>query len=129
MYVTCHKSSYWQTRTYVLSTVQTLKCSVDVNVLEAQNDFFSRTKDRMTKKKTFVSNKSGNLLISTELKKKGNLCGTSISVWVRCERFQVSVEIKAKNEAKDVLDSSSSFRLKTPSTQAVKDRMIMLKTV
>ena len=62
-------------------------------------------------------------------KKKGNLCGTSISVWVRCERFQVSVEIKAKNEAKDVLDSSSSFRLKTPSTQAVKDRMIMLQTV
>ena len=80
-------------------------------------------------KKTFVSNKSGNLLISTELKKKGNLCGTNISVWVRCERFQVSVEIKPKNEAKDVLDSSSSFRLKTPSTQAVKDRMIMLKTV
>ena len=63
------------------------------------------------------------------LKKKGNLCGTSISVWVRCERFQVSVKKKAKNEAKDVLDSSSSFRLKTPSTQAVKDRMIMLKTV
>ena len=91
--------------------------------------FFLEPKIEWQKKKTFVSNKSGNLLISTELKKKGNLCGTSISVWVRCERFQVSVEIKAKNEAKDVLDSSSSFRLKTPSTQAVKDRMIMLKTV
>ena len=91
--------------------------------------FFLEPKIEWQKKKTFVSNESGNLLISTELIKKGNLCGTSISVWVRCERFQVSVETKAKNEAKDVLDSSSSFRLKTPSTQAVKDRMIMLKTV
>ena len=35
--------------------MQTLKCSVDVNVLEAQNVFFSRTKDQMTKK-TFVLN-------------------------------------------------------------------------
>ena len=30
--------------------MQTSKCSVDVNVLKAQNDFFSRTKDRMKKK-------------------------------------------------------------------------------
>ena len=100
-----------------------------MNVLEAKMIFFLEPKIEWQKKKTFVSNKSGNLLISTELRKKGNLCGTSISVWVRCERFQVSVEIKAKNEAKDVLDSSSSFRLKTPTTQAAKDRMIMLKTV
>lgn len=33
-------------------------------------------------------------------KKKHNLCGTSISVYVRCERFEVRVEIKDKNEAK-----------------------------
>ena len=49
--------------------MQTLKCSVDVNVLEAQNDIFLEPKIEW-QKKTFVSNKSGNLLISTELKKK-----------------------------------------------------------
>ena len=108
--------------------MQTLKCSVDVNVLEAQNDFFSTTKDRMTKKNLRFK-WIGKFIDFDRIKKKGNLCGTSISVWVRCERFQVSVEIKGKNEAKDVLDSSSSFPLKTPSTQAAKDRMIMLKTV
>ena len=108
--------------------MQTLKCSVDVNVLEAQNDFFSWTKDRMTKKNLRFK-WIGKFIDFDRIKKKGNLCGTNISVWVRCERFQVSVEIKAKNEAKDVLDSSSNFRLKTRSTQAVKDRMIMLKTV
>lgn len=112
--------------------MQTLKCSVDVNVLEAQNDFyFLEPKIEWQKKKTFVSNEQQicRFIDFDRILKKGDLCGTSISVWVRCERFQVSVEIKAKNEAKDVLDSSSSFRLKTPSTQAVKEWMIMLKTV
>lgn len=76
-----------------------------------------------------MNNKLGNLLISTELKKKETYVVLAFPCELDGNVFKWVVEIKGKNEAKDVLDSSSSFRLKTPSTQAVKEWMIMLKTV